>query len=164
MDFKILVRRPATPAPAPPEPLGPEARRFLDPLGETSHLRGPFRPVLQVGLQEPIAVGPTAPQPEEVIEQRQVLPGQLPGHAAALAQRVEIDHEELGRIVGGEAHHDVAGMKVLVEQPRIVQPGRHDGHGFGEFLADLRADRLGPLRQMALDELVERRSPRRWPA
>ena len=76
-----------------------------------------LRPVSQVRFQEAIAVGPTAAQPEEVIEQRQVLPGQLPGHAAALAQGVEIDHEELGRIVGREANHDVAGMKVLVEQP-----------------------------------------------
>ena len=103
--------------------------------------RRPLRPVSQVGLQEAIAVGPAAAQPEVVIEQRQVLAGQLPGHAAALAQGVEVDHEELGHIVGREPDHDVAGMKVLVEQARVVQPGRHDGHRLGQLLAD--CDRTG---------------------
>ena len=47
-------------------------------------------------------------------------------------------------------------MKVLVEEAGVVQPGRHDGQGLGELLADLRTERLGPFRELALDELVER--------
>ncbi len=80
IDLEILVRRPAAPPPTPPEPLCPEAGRVLDPPREPARHPGavPIR-FLQVGLQEAIAIGPTAAQPEEMVEQRQVLPGQLPG-------------------------------------------------------------------------------------
>ena len=47
-------------------------------------------------------------------------------------------------------------MKVVVQQPGVVQLGRHHGNGPGEFSADARSLRLGPLRQPPLDELVER--------
>ena len=45
-----------------------------------------------------------------------------------------------GVLSAARPDHDVAGMKVLVKKPRFVQPGRHDGHGLGQLVADLRTD------------------------
>ena len=56
--------------------------------GQSGRHSAAFRSArLEIDFQESIAIRPTAPQPEELVKQRQVLDAQLPAHIAAAAQR-----------------------------------------------------------------------------
>ena len=96
-DLEVLVGRAAPPAP-------PAARAVRPRPGSSPRSAGRIRrvvgsalgPVLEVGFQEAMAVGPAAPEPEVMIEQGQVLPGLRPAQPAVAPQGVEVDHEELG--------------------------------------------------------------------
>ena len=94
-------------------------------LGEPANRGRRLAARAQIRLEKTITVGPAASEPEVMIQKRQVLPGQLPGDPAALSHGVEIDHEELGLFGLIEPHQDVAGMKVVVQEPGVVQPGGH---------------------------------------